>query len=425
MQCDSLPSYEKGQPPPYAPDKLGINNQTYGEISGWMSPGQCDVKPDDINDNQTQCIKPLWPLCTNNKWLGGDRYDFCKKGFTNNYPTTNLDETLITDGSYGTLKFLDIAKYEDDLDNMTMKPGWINQQCSTDLTKDNEQTSSDNTYTFIPECNVRCVFDPTKFTSLDQIESYVQRWGKHSTPEEDVAGGNPAYDNDAVRNYDILMKYFCSKPQEEQNCTIDPVTGKRFSPFCSTFMSTTKEGDLCRAWVNSKMNFERNGSVPWNDESVQDSYNMYCDHYIDANNNPGPDCACKKRNLYPGYNFAKNAPGLQQEGVSDGCWWIPCQDPMHYLIDKNIYKDHFGLPNLNCEKMVCSNFQAFVDDGDASVEQNQAFISCFTGTPPTNNDDDGGNQDNNSNANNLRVYAYVFGGIGILLLFLAILLMFI
>lgn len=349
--------------------------------------GSCD---DGTNltdtSNAKYCFKPLWPLCTNNNWYGGERFYFCEEGFTDNYPNTILDNALITDGSYGAHKYGDIDDYNgvngqrSDLNNMEKTPGFISVG---NLFLDDTKEGNDNSKNYIPEANMFCVFDPTKFETLDQVEAYVQKWGKYFTPESDMYNDQKTVNNPTT-NFDSIMYHFCAIPQKSENCPIDPVTGYQMKPFCSTFLSNTPAGDECRSWVNSKM---INNSVPWNDTTVNGSYRRYCEKYRDKTTNlSGPDCACIMRNdvnddgtpYDPNYAAAKSFPGFQGTGVSDGCWWIPCQDPMHYLIDKSIFSDSSTLlPSLVCGTEFCNEFNLYANSGNVDINNNDHYLSCF------------------------------------------------
>ncbi len=393
----------------------------------------CGDNPGVHLTSDWRCVKPAWPMCTNNNWLGGNRYNACNAGFEynelNNYPNTNIDEALITDNGTYTLEgksgksstpplsFAKIDDYDEQISNgnMKSKPGWAgkNGESSSGVgvnlsQKENKAKDGNRQYGYIPESNFRCVFDPTKFTTVDQVENYVQRWGKYYTPESKYTffqGG----DNDAPANYDTLMKHFCSLPQNPNSktedgtsiCPTDPYTGKPMVPFCSTFLSKTPSGDLCREWVNSKIT--GTNPVPWKDKNVSDSYNRYCNHYKGVgkyDGQPGPDCGCILRSNNAAYNALKKESEISGGTISDGCWWLPCQDPAHYLIADKIYggvEEASGVTNsegavgLTCASDLCKSMELFIDEGTVDYSDNTRNITCVGETTDGPNDGGGNN----------------------------------
>lgn len=355
----------------YAPDAPGFENQMFSSVKGHSNKcGEGGNTCGNNSDDDWTCYKPIWSLCTNNSWYGGDRFNACD--WSDNFPTTVLDKALITDGSDE--RFANIADYSDVLP----KPGWMNLNsdgkyycqinANDEFDYDKNFAGIDGKgYMGLPSCPLQCVFDPEKFDSMEMIEAYAQKWGTWKEDGQD-------------HNWDLILSNFCARPQRSEFCPDDPLTGKPMEPHCSTFLSKTDEGDMCRQWVNSKGNIYQR----YRDPNVEKSYLKYCSTTDDSTNQVGPDCACINRDDDPLYTAG--VAGGQALSVSDGCWWKPCADNMHYLISRDIYNSD---GYLNCANMGCTQFISSVNVADYNSSDVETKMTCCFGENCGNADTSG------------------------------------
>lgn len=334
-------------------DKVTLGHCTSQDDSNKCPAGQWAWQYGNSTD--WQCIAPVKQLCALPTWDGLD------------YDVANWDDQYWKDNPNPLWATVSDASFYPD--------ACVDQKESG--------TGGGEATTRTATCDLKCEYDLTKFTDLDQVLAWEQRYGKYT---QDTGSGSGTTRNERFEstgdivtlqdnpakpftdNYEAIMQNFCS--QKSTTCPIDPVTiaegNPQPAPYCSYLKSLTKEGDACRYWMNSY------GPYKW--KQMDAIGNKYC-----AKNPDSFDCRCVNRAKAPGYNKVES---IIPTGVSDGCWFLPCADPTNYIVGSDVMdiggaegRENYG---LNCGNEICANIISLNDNDFNEVNNNSLIIQCGT-----------------------------------------------
>jgi hypothetical protein len=180
--------------------------------------------------------------------------------------------------------------------------------------------------------NLQCIFDVNKINTLDQIDSFKQKFG-------------------TTGDFNAIVANYCQ--QSSDTCVIDPDTGKNMTK-CSRLKSTGKDGELCRGWFNQQS------------KGVQDTV---VQNYCAVNNTP--DCKCVNRAQNEVYRSLKVG-----KVINDGCWFTPCANPQSYLQTTEV-------ENPTCPSNFCDVIYNIIKDRDVTIDNIKNDVNCvFKPEPP-------------------------------------------
>jgi hypothetical protein len=326
------------------------------------------------DDAQWQCIVPVKELCALPAWDGED-YDV--KGWQDRYWTDNPPNTAPNP----LLATVSKASFPTPCYN----PNSGNKDKGTTPTAGGETTTT------TAVCQLQCDYDPSKFTELNQVQAWEQRYGKYqqdtgTDPKGTTGQGTTRVarlnstgdivtlhqdpESPFTPNYESIMQSFCS--QKSTNCPVDPVTMKP-AEYCSYLLSTGEEGNACRYWMHSY------GPYKWDQMTIIG--NNYCneDAYPDSY-----DCRCVNRKNDPSFLYAQSQIPTN---ISPGCYYLPCADPSNYIVGTDVMnvqtepgaspQDNYG---LNCGNSICANLLLLPSDQYNQVNSNNLIVEC-SGTP--------------------------------------------
>jgi hypothetical protein len=316
--------------------------------------------------SEVLCMKPVKELCAINAW---DGYNYAPE----TWETTPLSDT-ITDAKF---------------------PVNCNQSFGS-------KKVGLETPVFVQQCPVQCTYDSAKFTNVDQVQAWEQKYGKYKrdTSECKVTTYDDyrnclgetrgdvlptAPDDIYTKNYDEIMTNFCS--QVSTNCGIEPQTVAVDKPEqrkkCSYLMSTGPEGQLCRQWLNSY--------GPYKTKKMSLVGNEYCRREENQNN---WDCACYNRSTpgtpwYDSFTTVSSAVNSFSAGMSPACYYLPCADPTNYIVPEQVFKvpensDGQGdaTYGFTCVEDMCASVLNVSDAAYSELDHNSLFISCGEGIQP-------------------------------------------
>ncbi len=156
---------------------------------------------------------------------------------------------------------------------------------------------------------ISCSYHVSQFSSLDDID----KWRELSGSESQLRG--------------VILPYFCA--QRVKTCRNNSITGRPM-PSCSRFMSTERDGEICRTWKNENPLLA--------DRAMTD----YCNTYPNS-----LDCRCLQRFANPDFNLL--SPSIS---ASPACWYRPCQEPESHLVTSD-------LASQVCSSEVCNEISPF------------------------------------------------------------------
>lgn len=316
---------------------LGFSNDTSSKCTE-------DQWQFEVTDKKNRCINPVPKMCSQIYGWDGMNYD------PSNWKPSPLDDTVVSSDT----KF--------------------NEKCVTSRTYEATNRSS--------YCPLRCIYDPTKFKTLEQVQAYQKKFGKYErkldntvlptiSPDtfNDDSTGEVLSDANYTENYNKIMHEFCS--QQSTQCRIDPKTNKRATK-CSYLKSTGNEGKMCTEWM------EGHGKEKYRQmDYIKD---RYCTAHPDSY-----DCRCANRN--DDETFSKFQNSIATLNKNPGCYYLPCADSTNYIIGTDIMEyggsgsgsdvgDDYG---VQCGQNLCMNILNIDSNETSIVEGNKLYIQCGKG----------------------------------------------
>lgn len=286
----------------------------------------------------------------------------------------------------------------------------------TDFAANCVTNSNDTSATRQSFCPLNCVYDPSKFKTLEQIYAWQQKYGMYPKDEDntkyinatdstvlnDNSTGVVSATADISSNYDTIMQHFCS--QRHTKCFEDPYsvmcdpntekgcTGPKLATKCSYLKSDSPEGQACRFWLDSH--------GPNKYIHMQQIGINYCKSDAEDNSD-SPDCRCVLRDNDPNFPSVSKTMNASVK-TNPGCFYIPCSDPTNYIIGTDIMgtlhsTDDGGSSGdsgaaastssygVTCGDTVCQTIVNIQNGDSADIKNNSLYIQCGS-----NNDGGGG-----------------------------------
>jgi hypothetical protein len=183
--------------------------------------------------------------------------------------------------------------------------------------------------------NVRCSYDPTNFTTADEVKAFTRLWKDNK---------------DYPEAYNRVMFNYCTQTTDK-DCVKNPYTNE---PMKECTMLFNKDDTICTNWFNNLKAKESDAFIA-----------QVCKEHEDLD-----ECKCVTRESDPIYQAVSTT-----KPVSDGCWWKPCKNTGTNLVPSL-------LRNPTCPSNLCeTSINVDRTKHDVSIKDINNYITCGYNPP--------------------------------------------